>query len=94
VPFLDVEVNLHTERNEQRDRRIAPNDEIDLGFLSLAVSYCQAVFTEKFWVSLVHRTKLDAKYGTYVGHDLGQMIAYVRRREREASCPSWPLPDE
>ncbi len=94
VPFLDVEINLHTERNEQRDRRIAPNDEVDLGFLSLAVPYCRAVFTEKFWVSLVRRTELDAKYGTYVGHDLGEMIPYVRPQEGEASSPPWPLPEE
>jgi hypothetical protein len=35
IPLLDIEINLHIERNEHKDRRIAPNDEIDLGFLSL-----------------------------------------------------------
>jgi hypothetical protein len=74
VPSLEVEIKLFVERNEHWDRKIAPNDEIDLGFLSLAIPYCQMVITEKFWVSLVHRTRLDAKYGTQVGHDLNKMI--------------------
>ncbi len=78
VPFLDVEINLHVERNEHRDRKIAPNDEIDLGFLSLAVPYCQVVVTEKFWTALLHRTKLDAKYATRVGHDLNETLMSIR----------------
>ena len=76
------------------DRFVKQIDEIDLGFLSLAVPYCRAVYTEKFWGNLVHRTKLDTKYGTYVGHDLSEMIPHIRPRKGEASCPSWPLPDE
>lgn len=74
VPMLDVEINLHVERNEHRDRKIAPNDEIDLGFLSMAVPYCHAVVTEKFWVSLVSRPKLDKKYGTLIGSDLNEVL--------------------
>jgi hypothetical protein len=77
VPFFDVEINLHVERNEHRDRRIAPNDEIDLGFLSRAVPYCQVVVTEKFWTALVHRTKLDVKYGTRVGCDLNAALMSI-----------------
>lgn len=70
VPVLDVEIALHVERNEHRDRKVAPNDEIGLGFLSVAVPYCHAVITEKFWTSLIRRLKLDEKYGTFVGYDL------------------------
>ncbi len=78
VPSLDVEINLFTERNEHRDRWIQPNDEIDIAFLSVAVPYCRAVATEKFWANLVRRTKLDEKYGTYVGHDLNEVLSHVR----------------
>lgn len=74
VPLLDVEINLHLERNQHRDRKIAVNDEIDLGFLSVAVPYCQVVVTEQFWTALVHRTKHDAKYGTRVCHDVNEAI--------------------
>jgi len=74
VPPLDVEISLHTERNEHRDRRIEPNDEFDLGFLSMAIPYCHVVATERFWTSLVHRAKLDKKYGTKVGHDLSELL--------------------
>ncbi len=74
VPSLDVEINLFVERNEHKDRKIAPNDEIDLGFLSLTIPYCQTVITEKFWTSLIRRLKLDTKYGTEVGYDTGKML--------------------
>lgn len=74
VPTLDVEINLNVERNEHRDRRIDPNDEVDLGFLSLAVPYCHAVVTEKFWASLVRRLNLDQKYGSVIGTDLNDTM--------------------
>jgi hypothetical protein len=77
VPFFDVEINLHVERNEHRDRKIAPNDEIDLGFLSRAVPYCHVVVTEKFWTALIHRTKLDVKYRTRVGYDLNAALTSI-----------------
>ncbi|MGA3292797.1 MAG: hypothetical protein ABSE45_02305 [Candidatus Acidiferrales bacterium] len=78
VPTLDVEITLFTERNEHRDRRIDPNDEIDIGFLSLATPCCDLIATEKFWAT--HRTNLDRKYGTYVGHDLNDLLASLRDR--------------
>ena len=74
LPLLDVEINLHVERNEHRDRKVEPNDEIDLGFLSLAVPYCHVVITEKFWASVVCRLKLDQKYGTFIGCDLNEIL--------------------
>lgn len=70
IPFFDVEINLHTERNEHRDRKIAPNDELDISFLSSALPCCQIVVTENFWTSLVQRLKLDRKYGTRICSDL------------------------
>lgn len=75
IPMLDIEINLHVERNEHRDRKIEPNDEIDLGFLSLAVPYCHMVITEKFWASLIHRHELDQKYETFVGNDVNEVLA-------------------
>jgi hypothetical protein len=80
VPLLDVEINLHVERNEHKDRKIAPNDEVDLGFLSLAVPYCHTVITEKFWTSLVRRMKLDEKYGTVIGYDLDEVLRDLPKR--------------
>jgi hypothetical protein len=74
IPPLDVEINLHVERNEHRDRKIPPNDEIDLGFLSLAVPYCHAVITEKFWATLIRRRKLNEKYETLIGTDINDIM--------------------
>lgn len=78
IPFLDVEIGLHTERNEHRDRRIEPNDELDISFLSSAVPYCQVVVTEKFWTSLVKRLKLDTKYGSNVYSDLRDIVPHLQ----------------
>jgi hypothetical protein len=75
VPPLDVEINLFVERNEQRDRKIAPNDEFDLAFLCVAVPYCHAVITEKFWASLARRVRLDQKYQTIIGWDLNECLS-------------------
>ena len=83
VPALDVEINLHTERNEHRDRRIQPNDEIDIGFLSLAVPYCDIVVTERFWTDLVRRKKLAVKYGTKVSWDLNDAMSNLCIRDFE-----------
>ena len=77
VPVLDVEITLHVERNEHRDRKIDPNDEIDIGFLSIAVPYCHGVVTEKFWASLVTRHNLDRKYDTLVGSDVSDVLQTV-----------------
>jgi hypothetical protein len=85
VPLLDVEIKLHVERNEHRDRKIAPNDEVDLGFLSLAVPYCHTVITEKFWANLVRRLKLDQKYETVVGSDLNEVLMSLKADAREPS---------
>lgn len=78
VPFLDVEINLHVERNEHHDRPIQPNDELDLGFLSIAIPYCHTVVTEKFWTSLARRLKLDRKYETKVCSDLTEALLELR----------------
>ena len=74
MPVLDIEITLHVERNEHRDRKIGANDEIDIGFLSLAVPYCHAVVTEKFWTSLVRRHGLDQKCDTLVSSDMGEVL--------------------
>ncbi len=78
VPFLDIEINLFVERNEHRDRKIQPNDEVDIAFLSLAVPSCRVVVTEKFWTSLIRRRKLDAKYGAHVTSDLSEAMIRLR----------------
>jgi hypothetical protein len=74
IPVLDVEINLHVERNEHKGRKIEPNDEIDIAFLSLAVPYCHIVVTERFWANLILRLKLDLKYGTIVANDLNEVL--------------------
>ena len=75
VPFFDIEVFLHVERNEHRDRGIQANDEIDIGFLRMAVPYCDYVITEKFWANLLCRGHFDKKYRTTIGSSLSAALA-------------------
>lgn len=77
VPFLNVEINLFVERNEHHDRMIQSNDELDIGFLSIAIPYCHAVVTEKFWTSLVRRLRLDRKYSTHICTGLAEALSGV-----------------
>ena len=64
VPCLDVQMELATERDEHRDRKVQPNDMIDIFALSVAIPYCDIVITERFWVDLATRKGLSKKYGT------------------------------
>jgi|GEM_PF-2966346 len=74
VPPWDVEIALNVERDAHRDRRIQANDEMDIGFLSMAIPYCDAVVTEKFWTDLTKRAKLDRKYVTHVTANLSEVF--------------------
>lgn len=80
VPFLDIEVFLHVERNEHRDRAIQANDEIDIAFLRMAVPYCDYVITEKFWANLLRRGHFDRKYRTVISSSLSAALTGVAAR--------------
>lgn len=70
APTYDVEISLATQRNEHHDREADKNDMIDLGFLGMAIPYCDVVITENFWADLAKRERLGDKYNTLISGDL------------------------
>ena len=77
IPTLDVEIELATERDDFWNRQIDPNDMADIGFLSVAIPYCDIVVTERFWCDLAKRKKLDQKYNTILLNDVLQLEQYL-----------------
>jgi hypothetical protein len=73
IPFLDVELELHTQRHRQTSRPWEANDVLDIGSLSLALPACTIVVTERFWVDLATRRGIDKKYSTTIISDVAAL---------------------
>lgn len=76
VPSLDVDCELTLYRDRQWSRSVDPNDLRDIGYLSLAIPYCDVVVTERFWARATEETGLAEKYGTVVCTDLAEILEY------------------
>jgi hypothetical protein len=74
VPPLDVEVSLAVQHQQQWDRQEVMNDVRDISHLCMAIPYCDAVITERYWVDKVEREKIDEKYNTIVTSDLSFLL--------------------
>jgi len=70
VPTLDVEIEIATTRDDHWNRKVDPNDMVDISVLSVAVPYCDILVTEKFWAHVVKTKHLDEKYDTFVTYEL------------------------
>jgi hypothetical protein len=77
IPSLHVEMELNTQMHRQKSKAWTTHDDRDIGFLSLAIPACDVVVTEKFWVDLAHRRKLDAHYDTVLLSDLSDLPKYL-----------------
>lgn len=62
IPTLDVLFTLGEAKTRDSSRATDPNDLWDLGFLAVAIPYCDVVVTERYWSALARSTKLDRKY--------------------------------
>ena len=49
VPSLNIDRSLTIARDRHWDRAVQGNDLQDIGYLALAVPYCDAVLVENFW---------------------------------------------
>lgn len=77
IPTLNVEIALATQRDEFWDKRIDPNDMVDVSCLSVAIPHCRIVITEKFMANLAKRQKLDQKYRTVILSELSDLEQYL-----------------
>ena len=83
VPTLDVDRTLSIYRNRQWTRQVEGNDLNDLGYLALAIPYCDVVLVENFWGHAIRSLYLDAKYGTQVFTDIGELVGYLKGEIRD-----------
>lgn len=73
IPTLNVSIKLSTTR-DVLNRPVDRNDTLDLGYLYLAIPYCDFVFTEKFWAKQANDCILGEKYKTIISHEPDKLI--------------------
>lgn len=81
IPSLDVDRTLSVARDRHWDRAVKGNDVQDIGYLALAVPYCDVVLVEKLWGQLLRANKMDSKYRTVVLTDLAEVIGLLEQLE-------------
>ena len=73
VPSFDVDRSLTIYRDRQKNRPIQGNDMNDIGYLAMALPYCDKIVVEKFWGHAIRTQKLDEKYNTAVLTNLSEL---------------------
>jgi hypothetical protein len=73
VPSFDVDRSLTIYRDRQKNRPIQGNDMNDIGYLAMALPYCDKIVVEKFWGHAIRTQKLDEKYNTEVLTNLSEL---------------------
>jgi hypothetical protein len=78
IPTLNTWLTLMMERDHNPTERVHRNDTKDLGFLAVAIPYCNVVVTERAWASRVRRSGLAQKYETIVCTDVADLPDVLR----------------
>lgn len=73
IPIIHAESELQRQREAAADKPWSSHDVADLLFLMAAVVYCDVVVTERQWVDLIRRSRLDERHGTTMLSDLGDL---------------------
>lgn len=66
-------------QHAQRQKNWKPNDLHDITALGVAVPYCDAVTTERHWVTLLRQRKIDERHGTVLLASPTELTAYLAR---------------
>jgi len=77
IPTGLVYVYLQLYRDMQFDRAIQKNDLEDIFGLTLALPLCDVILTEKMWLSIIKRAKLDRTCRVDVIHSITQFYSYL-----------------
>jgi hypothetical protein len=77
VPYIDVQIKLSVERDQNLRREIASNDIPDTIHMGMAIPYCYAVGGDRYTVHIIRKTSLDAKYGTLVFRELDELTSLL-----------------
>ena len=70
LPSRHVVKELSFMQHKQTQKKWKDNDLSDLTALGIAVPYCNAVITEKYWTDTIRRRRLDERYKTIVSGKL------------------------
>jgi hypothetical protein len=74
IPTRHVGYELHCLQHENPELPRGLGDLLDVAALRVAVVYCDAVVTERFWARLIRRAGLDKEYGTTVLSDVRDLM--------------------
>jgi hypothetical protein len=77
VPTRDVAFHLRQFRHANPQKVWTRTDLADIGALTIAVPYCDAVVTEAVWVDGLRRAGLDEKYGTRLMSSLPELRTFL-----------------
>jgi hypothetical protein len=77
IPTMDIWMNLHHLRNNDKSKKIHRNDTNDIAFLSIAVPYCDIVVCEKYWAHLLNSSGLAFKYNCIVLDSLNDLKTHI-----------------
>jgi len=66
IPSAYVSFELSHARDKQCCGKVMENDFNDISFLSYAIPYASVVVTERTWVQIAKRLKLDTLYGSVI----------------------------
>ena len=68
---------MESERAEQRSREFDANDVMDVSLLNVAIPHCDIIVTERFWVDLAKRNRLEQASGTILLTDLAGLEQHL-----------------
>lgn len=77
IPILNVLIELTYLRRTNRQQPWTANDLRDLISLAATIVYCDVVVTERQWVHLISRAKLDRQYSITVLNSLEDLDAII-----------------
>lgn len=77
IPIVHVSSELQRLREAANIAPWSANDLNDMFFLMVAIVYCEIVVTEKQWVDLAKRSKLDERYETVILSDLADLSTHL-----------------
>ncbi len=73
IPSRHIVKELQFMQHKQSQKKWKHNDLSDLTALGIAVPYCDAVVTEKYWTDAIRRRHLDQRHRTTVSGDLADL---------------------
>lgn len=82
VPTINIWTKLHLYLAKTISREIQVNDLYNVGYLSVAVPYCDVVVADKAMVYLLTFRKLNEVYGTAVYSSLTDCVDYLKSKAK------------